>query len=302
MRKSGSARCQLMALSGLETCRRSWRLTAGSRRLTIRAPAEADAHASLTLACRTDCHWRRDRKLQIASAPSPLPPPRSSLTTGAIGFSGVLREFATSQTSIRSSPRRPSQSDVYVFAGWDHSRAFRPCALNPGALSMKSRMALMLLGVVSLSLSSLPAFSADGSKPIIVPHDVVVYGEPGDESTKQSAFLKGGSQIKLFSQRSDNWCHVRGGKDPAPRGQGWIWCGMGDDGKNYSVKKVAAEKPVTDMQVVEAKFPEGMEIEVKGPPTLICREKLADGTTKCTNVTVADGKLVFGPMGGCPAM
>ena len=31
--------------------------------------------------------------------------------------------------------------------------------------------------------------------------------------------------------------------DPEKDGHQWIWCGMGDDGQNYAVKPVVAEKP-----------------------------------------------------------
>jgi hypothetical protein len=40
-------------------------------------------------------------------------------------------------------------------------------------------------------------------------------------------------------KEDDHWCNVQG--DDVPGGPGWIWCGMGDDGKNYAVSPVAAD-------------------------------------------------------------
>ena len=158
-------------------------------------------------------------------------------------------------------------------------------------MTARSRLSIVILAGLSLGMVSGGA--------VEVPLDVDVYDQPADESTKRSQFLKGKSQVILLHQNADHWCNVAPGKDPIPGGTGWIWCGKGDDGQDYSVRKVTADKP--DMQVIEAKCPAGMEIEVNGPP-LICREKLADGTTKCTEVTVADNKLVLNQIGQCPAM
>jgi hypothetical protein len=166
-------------------------------------------------------------------------------------------------------------------------------------MSTRLLFAAVLAGLVLVV--SLPASAMTTGITSKVPLDVDVYDQPGGAGKPRDKFLKRGSEIILMKETEDHWCQVVSGKDPVPGGKGWIWCGKGDDGKDYSLKSVAADKPETDMQVVEAKCPEGMEIEVNGPP-LICREKLSDGTTKCTKVTVADGKLVLDPIGQCPAM
>ena len=99
--------------------------------------------------------------------------------------------------------------------------------------------ALMFAG---LAFGVAPA-SAMQAKPVQVPLDVDVYDQPGGEGKPRGQFLKGGSEVGLMEQNADNWCHVESAKDPVPGGSGWIWCGMGDDGKNYAVKPVVAEKP-----------------------------------------------------------
>jgi hypothetical protein len=70
-----------------------------------------------------------------------------------------------------------------------------------------------------------------------VPLDVDVYDQPGGEGNKRPQFLKGGSQVYLLKEEH-HWCNVQG--DVVPGGPGWIWCGIGDDKQDYSLKPVAA--------------------------------------------------------------
>jgi hypothetical protein len=72
-----------------------------------------------------------------------------------------------------------------------------------------------------------------------VPLDVDVYDQPGGESKKRPGFLAGGTEVILLEKRADDWCNVQFDKG----GTGWIWCGMGDDGQNYSLTPVAADAP-----------------------------------------------------------
>ena len=164
---------------------------------------------------------------------------------------------------------------------------------------MRGRSTPVLAVLAGLFLNTGPVMAAEYNGTLsTAPLDVDVYDQPGGEGTKRPQFLKGGSQVYL-QQEIEHWCKVAG--DAVPGDVGWIWCGKGDDGQNYALKPVVAEEKPDNIPVVEAKCPEGMEVEVKGPP-LICREKVADGATKCTEVTVADEKLVLKSIGQCPAM
>ncbi len=109
-------------------------------------------------------------------------------------------------------------------------------------MRIKSAVALTLFSVAALGAAPLPASAAD----VIVPRDVDVYDHPGGEGKPRGGMLKRGSQVDLLKQNADHWCHVAGSKDPVPGGSGWIWCGKGDDGKNYGLKPIKADtqKPV----------------------------------------------------------
>ena len=76
--------------------------------------------------------------------------------------------------------------------------------------------------------------------PSKAPLDVDVYDQPGGEGKARAGFLKGGSQVYLLKE-SDHWCNVQG--DAVPGGPGWVWCGKGDDGKDYALTPMAAEAP-----------------------------------------------------------
>ncbi len=75
-----------------------------------------------------------------------------------------------------------------------------------------------------------------------VTEDVDVYDKPGGEGTKQPEFLKAGSWVILYEERDDHWCDVGSKTDPVPGGRGWIWCGMGDDAKDYSLRRLTADE------------------------------------------------------------
>jgi hypothetical protein len=107
-------------------------------------------------------------------------------------------------------------------------------------MSARSTLAAFMLAV--LALAAAPA-SAGDSDIVEVPLDVDIYDKPADESTKRPQFLKGGTQVLLMQKNSDDWCQIATANAPIPGGTGWIWCGMGDDGKNYAVKPVVAETP-----------------------------------------------------------
>ena len=99
------------------------------------------------------------------------------------------------------------------------------------------------VGVAVLILvahSPAAAMAASDGPMVKVPFDVDVYDQPGGEGNKRPQFLKGGSEVNLLKE-DDHWCNVQG--DAVPGGPGWVWCGVGDDGKNYELTPVAADQP-----------------------------------------------------------
>lgn len=99
-----------------------------------------------------------------------------------------------------------------------------------------------MLGCLALLpslLSSQTATAADQA--VVVPLDVDVFGVPEDDGTIRPEPLSAGSHVLLLLERADHWCHVASGRDPVPGGSGWIWCGLGGDGQDYSVQPVGAE-------------------------------------------------------------
>ncbi|MGZ5096370.1 MAG: hypothetical protein ACXWCH_35115 [Burkholderiales bacterium] len=88
-------------------------------------------------------------------------------------------------------------------------------------------------------IASYPPASAIAAEPLSqlvkVPLDVDVYDQPGGEGKPRNGFLPGGSMVGLVEERDDHWCHVQG--DAVPGKSGWVWCGIGDDGKNYELTK-----------------------------------------------------------------
>ena len=94
------------------------------------------------------------------------------------------------------------------------------------------------------ALSAAPACAGDGPA-VKVPLDIDVYDEPGGEGKPRSGFVKGGSTVN-FVQENDHWCEVYGQAVPGERG--WIWCGKGDDGKNYKLTFLKAEPPAAPVK------------------------------------------------------
>jgi hypothetical protein len=88
------------------------------------------------------------------------------------------------------------------------------------------------ISLVLVGLALLPATAAENAL-VKVPLDVDVYDQPGGQG-KSSQFLNGGSEVYLLEERADHWCHIQLDKG----GTGWIWCGEGEDGQDYSVQRV----------------------------------------------------------------
>ncbi len=108
-------------------------------------------------------------------------------------------------------------------------------------MRIESTIAVTLLIASTLSFACLPA-SAGEPNLVEVPLDVDVYDHPGGEGKPRGEFLKGHSHVDLLREE-DHWCHVASAEDPVPGGSGFIWCGKGEDGKDYSVTKVTASMP-----------------------------------------------------------
>jgi hypothetical protein len=77
-----------------------------------------------------------------------------------------------------------------------------------------------------------PTRAADGQM-VTVPLDVDVYDKPGGKGKARPDFLPGGSKVELLKENGNHWCNVQG--DAVPGGPGWVWCGVGDDGKSYKL-------------------------------------------------------------------
>jgi hypothetical protein len=77
----------------------------------------------------------------------------------------------------------------------------------------------------------------NAAQPLMVaPFDIDVYDQPGGEGKPRHGYLPGCSKVELMEPVKDDWCHVKG--DAVPGNEGWIWCGMGGDGKDYSLVEV----------------------------------------------------------------
>jgi len=97
--------------------------------------------------------------------------------------------------------------------------------------------------VTALNASSVtPAMAKSGGDLVTVPLDVDVYAQPGGVG-KPIGMLPQGSQVELINQRKDQWCNVQGGAVPAPGNFGWVWCGIGEDGQDFSLKPMTANVP-----------------------------------------------------------
>jgi hypothetical protein len=91
---------------------------------------------------------------------------------------------------------------------------------------------MAMLGLAALGMASTHATAGDGPA-IIVPLDVDLYAQPGGVGSPIGG-VAGGTQANLIEERSDDWCHIYALKGPTERG--WIWCGVGNDKQDYSLK------------------------------------------------------------------
>ncbi len=101
---------------------------------------------------------------------------------------------------------------------------------------MSGQFAFVSAVLTSVTLVSAIAMAAENAGTLVkVPFDVDVYDQPGGEGNKRPQFLKGGSEVYLLKE-DDHWCNVQG--DAVPGGPGWVWCGIGDDNQDYTLKPV----------------------------------------------------------------
>jgi hypothetical protein len=97
--------------------------------------------------------------------------------------------------------------------------------MNFQSLAFVLTMAALIVG---------PATAGDG--PLVkVPLDVDVYAKPGGEG-QPIGVLKGGTKVHLATKREDHWCKVY--DNNVPSGEGWVWCGIGEDKQDYSLTVV----------------------------------------------------------------
>ena len=96
---------------------------------------------------------------------------------------------------------------------------------------------LLTLLVAVLIVAAVPAKAGDGPL-VIVPRDVDVYAQAGGAGQPVGQ-LAGGSKVRLATKGDDHWCKVYG--DGVPGGEGWVWCGIGDDGQDYALTEAPAE-------------------------------------------------------------
>jgi hypothetical protein len=97
---------------------------------------------------------------------------------------------------------------------------------------------LMLCAFVFAAAVSLPAaVHSMASHPLVkVPEDVDVYDQPGGVGKPRKGFLAKDSIVALLDGPNDDWCHVSG--DAVPGKEGWVWCGVQEDGTSYELTKV----------------------------------------------------------------
>jgi hypothetical protein len=91
-------------------------------------------------------------------------------------------------------------------------------------------LAVLMLAGMTLSVATMGAMA---EVMVTVPRNVDVYDQPGGKGSPRG-MLKRNSQVTLLQKRADHWCKVSG--DAVPGGPGWIWCGIGDNNKDYSLK------------------------------------------------------------------
>lgn len=106
---------------------------------------------------------------------------------------------------------------------------------------MNVRITTSCLALATLMLAPLPASALDGYG-VEVPLDVQVYDQPGGVGTPRQQDLRGGSRVILSNETSEHWCQVLSWRDPVPGGSGWIWCGAGLDGQDYSLRRLSVDE------------------------------------------------------------
>ena len=154
---------------------------------------------------------------------------------------------------------------------------------------MSARYAFGFAAFAAVALGVATARAGDG--PLVeVPLDVDVYADPGGVG-KPVAMIRG---KRPPPERRRSLVPVYGPK--VPGGKGWIWCGKGDDGQDYSVKPVAGG--VEEKPAVEVVCPQGQAIVQSGTVT-ICRGEISAGVFACSKASVKDGKLSYEPI-ACP--
>ncbi len=93
------------------------------------------------------------------------------------------------------------------------------------------------VGVAVLILvAHAPAMAASDGPMVKVPLDVDVYDKPNGKGKPRNESLRSGSTVELLKENGTHWCNVQG--EAVPGGPGWIWCGIGDDGKDYKLIKM----------------------------------------------------------------
>ncbi len=98
------------------------------------------------------------------------------------------------------------------------------------------------VAIVAASLGAPFATAKSGGELVQSRLEVDVYAQPGGEGEPIGTLPKN-SQVELINQRKDHWCNVHGAAVPGPGNFGWVWCGIGDDKQDYSLKPIAADTP-----------------------------------------------------------
>ena len=78
-----------------------------------------------------------------------------------------------------------------------------------------------------------------------------VYDKANGKGKPRNDSLKAGSTVELRKENGTHWCNVQG--EAVPGGPGWIWCGIGDDGKDYKLIKMGGTDPLINGLVAYVK-------------------------------------------------
>jgi len=114
---------------------------------------------------------------------------------------------------------------------------------------MRNQMVRQILFVVGVTLIVSVNCGASAGETVKVPLDVDVYAQPGGVG-KPVEQLKAGSKVIFLGGRKDHWCQVGG--EAVPGGKGWVWCGVGDDGRNYDLIVTDPETQKTPLPVTQS--------------------------------------------------